>query len=488
MGPEAYRFADFLSGAKQALWQILPLNPTDLACYNSPYHSTSAFAGNPLLISPELLTKDGLLEEADLKPVPSFPREKVNYQAVWEYKYGLLQKAFASFRRRGSSPEYLPFCTENAFWVEDYALFMALKSHYGGKAWSEWPPEIRDRQPYALETARAHLVEAVEREKFLQFLFFRQWFSLKAYCRQQGIRILGDIPIYVVYDSADLWVHPELFNLDARKRPLTVAGVPPDYFSETGQLWGNPVYRWDVLKETGYGWWIQRFGHNLNLFDILRVDHFRGFVAYWEVPAGEKNAVRGNWVQAPARDFFERITQWFPSLHLIAEDLGIITPDVTEIMTHFGFPGMKVLLFAFDGDPATSAYLPHNHVPNCVVYTGTHDNNTARAWLERDATEKERIQLFLYLGREVEPEKIHWELIRLAMMSVAETVIVPMQDLLGLGAEARMNRPAVKEGNWQWRLGPDQITPALAERLSEMTYVYGRAPSTQKISDWRSKP
>jgi 4-alpha-glucanotransferase len=284
----------------------------------------------------------------------------------------------------------------------------------------------------------------------------------------------------VIYDSADLWVNPELFKLDERKNPVTVAGVPPDYFSETGQLWGNPVYRWDAMEKTGYGWWIRRFGHNLNLFDLVRVDHFRGFVAYWEVPAAEENAIRGSWAKAPARDFFERITQWFPTLRLIAEDLGTITPDVTEIMNHFGFPGMKVLLFAFGEDPATSAYLPHNHVPNCVVYTGTHDNNTARAWLEEDATEEEKRQLFLYLGREVVPEGIHWELIRLAMMSVAHTVILPMQDLLGLGAEARMNRPAVKQGNWQWRLRTDQINPALTDRLLEMTRVFGRDTRVKK--------
>jgi 4-alpha-glucanotransferase len=475
MGAGAFRFVDFLSESEQGIWQILPLNPTDPASYHSPYHSTSAFAGNPLLISPELLAKDGLLTQADLRPAPPFPMERVDYPAARDYKTKLLQKAFTCFRSGGDLPEYRQFCAENAFWLEDYALFMAVKGHYGGKAWHEWPLEIRDRQPQALKAAGARLSASVEKEKFLQFLFFRQWRSLKSHCRERGIRILGDIPIYVVYDSADLWVHPELFNLDGLKRPLTLAGVPPDYFSETGQLWGNPVYRWDALERSGYGWWIQRFGHNLNLFDWVRIDHFRGFVAYWEVPAGEKNAVHGTWVKAPAREFFERITQWFSSLHLLAEDLGTITPDVIEIMNHFAFPGMKVLLFAFGGDPATSAYLPHNHVPNCVVYTGTHDNNTARGWLETDASEEEKKQLFLYLGREVEPEKIHWELIRLAMMSVADTVVFPMQDLLGLGAEARMNRPAVKEGNWQWRLLPDQIDLPLTRRLLEMTRIYGRA-------------
>ncbi|MEW6668198.1 MAG: 4-alpha-glucanotransferase [Thermodesulfobacteriota bacterium] len=489
MGPGAYRFADFLYRTRQGVWQLLPLNPTDLACCNSPYHSTSAFAGNPLLLSPEFLAKEGLLARNDLQPLPRFPVERVDYPNVWDYKKGLLQKAFARFRKEAPGDDYRRFCEENSFWLDDYSLFMALKAHYGGKAWHEWPGEMRDRQPQALKEAGAHLSEAVEKEKFCQFLFFRQWLSLKSYCHDRGIRILGDIPIYVVYDSADLWVHPELFNLDEQKKPLTVAGVPPDYFSKTGQLWGNPVYRWDVLKQTGYGWWIQRFGQNMNLFDVVRVDHFRGFVAYWEVPAGEATAVRGKWVEAPARDFFERITQWFPSLRLIAEDLGTITPDVTQIMSHFGFPGMKVLLFAFGGDPATSAYLPHNHVPNCVVYTGTHDNNTARAWLEIEASKKEKRQLFQYLGRKVGPGEIHWELIRLAMMSVADTVVLPMQDLLGLGAEARMNRPSVSEGNWEWRLLPEQIGLPLARRLVEMTHIYGRAPrETRRRSEEVGSP
>lgn len=474
MGPWAYKFADFLAEAKQGLWQVLPLNPTDLACYNSPYHSCSAFACNPLLISPELLVGEGLLSRADLEPLPCLPDDRVDYQAASALKHGLFEKAYTRFKRGGDRPDYQQFCIKNAFWLDDFALFMALKSRSQGKTWHEWPRELRDRHPEALQSARKEDSDAVEKENFLQYLFFKQWASLKRYCNDKGIRLIGDIPIYVVYDSADLWVHPGLFNLDEEKRPLTVAGVPPDYFSKTGQLWGNPVYRWEVLKETGYEWWVQRMAHILNGFDLVRVDHFRGFVAYWEVPATEKNAINGRWVQAPAMEFFTHLSEKFPALPIIAEDLGTITPDVLEVMEHFRFPGMKVLLFAFASDSATNLYLPHNHVENCVVFTGTHDNDTARSWFEQEASREERSRLFAYLGREVAPEEIPWALIRLAMMSVAEKTILPMQDILGLGAGARMNRPARKEGNWQWRLLPRHLTPLLTRKLLEVTEVYGR--------------
>ncbi len=475
MGPGAYRFVDFLSGARQGIWQILPLTPTDLASYSSPYHSSSAFACNPLLISPELLMQDSLLDSSDLESLPAFPPDRVDYPSVVEHKRRLFDKAFRHFKGREGRGDYRSFCHENAFWLEDFALFMAFKALYGDETWNEWPAEIRDRQPDALQQMKVSLAEAVEKEKFLQYLFMRQWSSLRAYANKQGIQILGDIPIYVVYDSADVWVHRRLFNLDHDGMPLTVAGVPPDYFSETGQLWGNPVYRWEALRESGYGWWIQRIGHSLKLFDLMRVDHFRGFVAYWEVAAGEQEAIHGRWVEAPAMEFFTRITQWFPSLALIAEDLGTITPDVTEMMDRFGFPGMKVLLFAFTDNRGDNPYLPHHHVRNCVVYTGTHDNNTTRAWFEQEASEEEKKRVLEYLGTAEAPQEIHWELIRLAMMSVAERVVFPMQDLLGLGQEARMNRPARKEGNWQWRLRPEQMAPRLRGKLGDMTKTYGRA-------------
>ncbi len=475
VGPSAYRFVDLLKESKQRLWQILPLNPTDLACCSSPYHATSSFAGNPLLISPDLLVADGLLDRSDLEPIPDHDPGRVDFHSVFNYKQEIFRRAFERFGRGREKSDFDRFCAENASWLDDHALFAALKAHYGGTSWSEWPGEVRDRQTEPLQEMENLLEESVRLEKFLQFVFFKQWASLKAYCRRNDLEIIGDIPIYSVYDSEDVWIHPDLFNLDEEKRPRTVAGVPPDYFSETGQLWGNPVYRWEPLKESGYGWWLAKVGHCLKLYDLLRIDHFRGFVAYWEVPAGEKNAVRGRWVKAPAMDFFDRLTSRFGSLPLIAEDLGTITPDVHEVMDRFGIPGMKVLLFAFGGDPDTNPYLPHHFVHNCVVYTGTHDNNPARGWLEHEASEEEVKKVFQYLGKEPSPDEFHWDLVRLAMMSVAQRAVFPLQDILGLGSESRMNHPATTEGNWQWRFTPEQVTIPSMRRLLEMTEIYGRA-------------
>ncbi len=474
LGPEAYRWADFLAETKQGIWQILPLNPTDLAHGNSPYQSVSAFAGNPLLISPELMVRDGLLAEADAESRLDVPKGRVDYPVTVAYKEGLFNLAYERFRQRSHVPEYERFCAENAPWLDDFALFMALREHFPGKAWTEWPREVRDRHPGTMESLKDELHDALEKARFLQYVFFEQWHSLKVYCNHRGIQLFGDIPIYVIHESADVWANPGLFVLDDERRPAVVAGVPPDYFSETGQLWGNPVYRWDVLRKRGYGWWIQRVEHNCKLFDLIRVDHFRGLVGYWVVPAGESNAVNGNWIEAPAGDFLNTLLRRFPQLPIIAEDLGVITPDVREIMHRFELPGMKVLLFAFGEDLPTNPYIPHNLPRNCVLYTGTHDNNTARGWFEREATPEIRQRVFAYLGREVPADDIHWELIRLAMMSVANTVIVPMQDILGLGEEARMNRPATTEGNWRWRLSPGQLTAPIADNLREMTELYGR--------------
>ncbi len=475
LGPWAYSFADFLSETGQGLWQILPLNPTVLHHGSSPYHSPSAFAGNPLLISPERLVQDGYLVASDLKSIPQFPKERVVYSSVQAHKEKLFIKAYERSKKKRKIHTYEQFCSESLHWLDDFALFMALRSHFGEKAWSEWPREIRDRHPEAIRRAREELTDRIAREMFLQYLFHQQWTSLKNYCNDKGIQILGDMPIYVNYDSTDLWSHPELFKLDEEKRPQAIAGVPPDYFSETGQLWGNPVYRWDVLKENRYDWWIKRIRRNLKLFDLLRIDHFRGLVAYWEVPAGETTAIHGKWIEAPVEDFFQTILKKFPYAPLIAEDLGTITPDVREVMHRFDFPGMKVLLFAFGDDPAKNPYTPHNVIRHCVMYTGTHDNNTARGWFEREATAEIKERLFRYVGREITAEDVHWELLRLAMMSVANTVIIPMQDLLGLGEEARMNTPATIEGNWQWRLLPEQLDDSVGGPLLKMTRTYGRA-------------
>jgi 4-alpha-glucanotransferase len=416
-----------------------------------------------------------------LRPIwslfPFFPQERVDFDLVASHKERLLCLAYERFKREGMSGEFRNFCSQQVSWLEDFALFIAIKAELKGRTWNEWPPPLRDREPGALLGARERLSDRIQKERFFQYLFFTQWSSLKKYCAELGIGIIGDVPIYVVHDSADVWMHPNLFNLDHERKPRTVAGVPPDYFSQTGQLWGNPVYRWDDLKRTDYEWWQKRIAHNLNMFDVVRVDHFRGFMAYWEVPATEKNAINGRWVDGPAMDFFIRLTAVFPDLSMIAEDLGTITPDVWATMEHFGFPGMKVLLFAFDETLPSNAYAPHNHPKNAVVYTGTHDNNTARAWFEKEAGQKVKERLSRYVGREVTAENVHKELIRLAMMSVANTAILPMQDLLGLGEWARMNRPATEKGNWQWRLEADQLTAPLAKELLELTEIYGRIPT-----------
>jgi 4-alpha-glucanotransferase len=474
MGPRAYRFVDFLSDGKQTYWQILPLNPTDSIHNDSPYSSISAFAGNPLLISPERLVQDEWLLKSDLESPPPFQTDKVEYRAVHQYKERLWELAYARFQGKSPSPEYEQFCADQAGWLDDFALFMALKSRFSGKVWGDWPPGLRDRDSEALEAAQREFSPRIGREKFLQYVFSRQWGSLRNYAHERGIQIIGDIPIYVDYDSADVWVYPELFKLDENKKPYVVAGVPPDYFSQTGQRWGNPIYRWDILKERKYPWWTQRFAHNLTLFDFVRIDHFRGLVGYWEIPATEKTAVVGEWVEAPALDFFNHLQKEFPGLPVIAEDLGFITPDVRQVMDHFRFPGMKILVFAFGPDLPGNPDIPHNYSKNCVAYTGTHDNNPAKGWFETEASPDDLERLFRYLGRKIPPDDLPRELIRLLMMSVADTVIFPMQDILGLGGQARMNLPSTREGNWEWRLSPDLLTPQVTERLREMTEIYGR--------------
>ncbi len=474
-GPEAYAFADFLAASKQRYWQILPLNPTDLACDNSPYHSFSAFAFNPLLISPELLVEEGLLNRRDVGSPPIFTKDCVDFRTVIPFKRKILFSAHERFKTRENKQGYEKFCVENAFWLDDYSVFVALRSRLRGKPWHQWPTEIRDRQPTAIDAVRADLTLEIQREKFLQYVFHEQWTNLKNYCHQKGIQVIGDIPIYVVHNSADVWAHPEMFSLGKDKKPDVVAGVPPDYFSKTGQLWGNPLYRWDVLRQRKYDWWVKRMAHNLKLFDWVRIDHFRGFVGYWEIPAQEKTAIHGRWVKAPAMDFFKTMKQRFQPFPIIAEDLGIITPDVKEIMDFFAFPGMKVLLFAFGEDNPKHPYLPHMYEKNCLVYTGTHDNNTVQGWFKREAKPEDKNRLFRTLGRFVPEKEIHWEFIRLGAMSTANTFIVPIQDVLGLGENARMNRPATKKGNWRWRLLPEQLTSSLTERFREITEASGRA-------------
>lgn len=476
LGPWAYRFADLLVRAGQSCWQVLPIHPTDPLSGHSPYSTISSMAGNPFLISPELLVSWGLLSSDETARVPDFPRATCLYEEVIPHKQSLLEKAWERFGEAHRLwKEYRAFCQREKGWLEDYALFTSLKAAQGGSPWTMWPEELRQRDPGALERASKELKRDLEKGKFFQFLFFRQWEGLKAHCSRKGLRLIGDVPIYVNHDSADVWAAPELFQLDEQGNPKVVAGVPPDYFSETGQRWGNPIYRWDLLEKTGFQWWIRRIGQNLRWFDQIRIDHFRGLLGYWEIPASEPTAVKGRWMKAPGEALLKRILSQFPKESLIAEDLGIITPDVKEVMERLGIPGMRVLQFAFCGDFPHNAYLPHNHVPNCVVYTGTHDNNTLKGWFLREATAREKERIFLYLGRVVSEKELPWEMIRLAMSSVAQTVILPMQDILGLGEEARMNRPSTTEGNWRWRLDPALMDPRILERLGRITWVYGRS-------------
>ena len=476
LGKGAYAFADFLADSRQTIWQVLPFSPTSPGCGNSPYCSFSAFAGDPLMIAPDLLVQDGYISSNDLSWATPFDSTKVDYVQAGAFKEKVLGIAYEKFAQMPDAQAgYENFVNGNAHWLDDFALFMSLKHHFSGAPWNEWPLEIRNRTEPAVNEWTEKLAGRIKQEKFIQFLFFQQWSALKSYCNGKKIQIIGDIPIYVSYDSSDVWANSEYFKLDGDKRPVFVAGVPPDYFSETGQLWGNPVYSWARLKETSYEWWIRRIEHNLKSFDMVRLDHFRGFVAYWEVPAAEKTAVNGKWVEAPAGEFFQMLQNRFPSIPIIAEDLGIITPEVKGIMSEFGFPGMKILLFAFGGDPATNPYTPHNHVENCVVYTGTHDNNTVKGWFAHDAAESEKENLHKYFGREFDENTIAEQLVRSAMMSVAATVVIPLQDFLELGAEARMNTPSVPFGNWEWRVGAEQLTPDLAVKIADLTRIYGRA-------------
>lgn len=476
MGPGAYEFADFLNDTGQSYWQVLPLTPTNSFSGHSPYSGASAFAGNTLLISPELILSDGLVSKQDIDHLPEFPAGRCDYKRAAELKEKLFDKAYENFSSSGRlKSEYEGFVHQNSYWLDDYSLFIVLKEMHGGVVWNKWNEEYIERDERAIAKVREKKAERIERIKFLQFLFFRQWRKLKEYCKGRGIRIIGDIPIYVNYDSVDVWSRPEIFKLDKDKRPIFVAGVPPDYFSSTGQLWGNPVYNWDVLEANDFSWWLERMRHNLSLFDIVRIDHFRGLVGYWEVPAREQTAVNGKWVAAPCDSFFSRLKMEFREMPIIAEDLGVITEDVRDAMRKFLIPGMRVLLFAFDDDDPTHPYLPHNYVPDCVVYTGTHDNNTARGWFENEASTTARKRLFDYLGRRVQARDVARELSRLLMMSAANTVILPMQDVLGLGEGARMNRPATSSGNWLWRLRRRDITKKSREWLSDVTYIYGRS-------------
>ncbi len=477
LGPEAYRWVDFLEHTGTQFWQILPLGPTGYG--DSPYQCFSAFAGNPYLISMTFLLDQGLLTKSDLSDRPGFPLEKVDYGPVIEWKLKILKISFGNFQS-GDHPDlqlaFKAYQENEREWLEPFTLFMAIKTQQNYVAWDKWPEDLRKRKREALDQFKSDFPEEIKLQAYMQFLFHRQWQALRAYAHEKGIRIIGDIPIFVAYDSADVWVNKHLFSLDKEDLPEVVAGVPPDYFSKTGQLWGNPLYKWEVHKATGYAWWLKRMQAVLNQVDIVRLDHFRGFEAYWEIPYGNETAVEGQWVQGPGKDFFRVVKKELGELPIIAEDLGVITKKVKKMREKFNLPGMKILQFAFASDPDDD-FLPHNFPKNCVAYTGTHDNNTTRGWYD-SAPEREKDFCRRYFARS--GQDIAWSMIRVLWQSKAAWVLAPMQDFLNLGQWARMNYPGNPSGNWNWRMHPDVINEGLIARLYETNYLYGRLPKEDK--------
>lgn len=487
LGPHAYAFADLLERVEAKLWQVLPLVPVGHGY--SPYSSPSTFAGNPLLISPELLINEGLLRRDELNNLPAFPEDRVDFEEVVPFKMRLLESAYERFLSASDEARssFRSYCKKEAAWLDDYATFMAIREQHDDMPWTDWPAPLRDREDAAMQAVRRDLEHVIGMHRFWQFVFDVQWRQLRAYCNERGISIVGDIPIYVAHDSADVWANPELFQLDDHGQPTVVAGVPPDYFSETGQRWGNPIYRWDRMKHNGYAWWERRLTSALNQVDVVRLDHFRGFEAYWEVPATEPTAINGRWVRGPGSDLFDTLRKRLGELPVIAEDLGLITKGVVELMERYDFPGMAVLQFAFDSD-AEDKFLPHNYRRNLVAYSGTHDNDTLHGWFANNSSTQDESQVRRarqhcrkYLGiRDGDEDNIHWYFIRALQMSVADTIIVPLQDVLGLGPEARMNVPGQAVGNWSWRYPEGSIPEETIRSLREMTRLYGRGRATDK--------
>ena len=476
IGTHAFRFIDWLQRAGIAYWQVMPLGPTGYG--DSPYASSSAFAGNPMLISLDWLVGDGLLEPHDLEPLQHLPWDAVDFGALIPAKRAVLWMAFERWVDRGDagSAEFATFRETEAAWLDDFCLFVSIKEAHGGATWSEWEPGLRLREPKALGQARTRLEREILFHAFMQFQFRRQWRQLKAYANERGIRIIGDIPIFVAYDSADVWTNRDLFELDAQGFATLISGVPPDYFSADGQLWGNPVFDWQAIREKKFAWWIDRARGTLDLVDIIRIDHFRGFAASWSVPAGSETAAGGHWTRGPGIEVFDAIRGALGEVDIVVEDLGLITPDVNELRDELGYPGMKVLQFAFDGDP-WNMYLPHNYASNCVVYSGTHDNDTTIGWFQTLNPEAQA-QVQAYLGRD--GADIAWDFMRLAFSSVADLAIVPLQDVLRLGSEARMNRPGRPMGNWSWRFREEAMTDGLADGIHQFVSLYGRLPHESK--------
>ena len=471
LGPQAFRWIDFLSGAGCRLWQVLPIGPTGYG--DSPYQCFSAFAGNPYLISPEALLREDLLHPDDLFDRPRFPDERVDFGTVIGWKLGVLDRSFHRFKNTNSpslKAEYEKFRTEQSAWLDDYALFMALKEAHGGAPWTTWEAPLRQHRPEALTEARHKFDVAIQRQVYRQFIFFRQWSHLHAYAQNVGVQIIGDIPIFVAHDSSDVWANPDLFFLDKSGKPTVVAGVPPDYFSPTGQLWGNPLYRWDLHASTGYSWWLARIQAVLKHVDIIRIDHFRGFAGYYEVPGDAPTAEHGRWVPAPGKDFFNVVRTALGDLPILAEDLGVITPDVEELRDSFDLPGMRIFQFAFGSGPQYY-FLPHHYIPQCVVYTGTHDNDTAVGWYQRVSGEEKKFY-HRYMHRD--GSDVAWDMIRGAWGSVAVFSLAPIQDFLGLDNSARMNYPGNPSGNWTWRMPANALTDELKTSIKELNHLYSR--------------
>lgn len=476
LGKAAFNFIDFLNRAKQRYWQILPLGPTGYG--DSPYQCYSAHAGNPDLINLELLVKYGLLTHDDLNSLPSFPLGEVNYELVQKSRLPLLLKAFRAFSELASDLDklaYRNFLKGNAAWLNDFALFRSIKEESGNLPWYNWETDLKTRNLEALRTAEVRLSHNIDFHKFLQFIFSKQWHSVKEYAKKHKVLIIGDIPLYISPDSADAWANPDVFEYDENLQPIRVGGVPPDYFSETGQLWGNPLFRWDIMKNTNYKWWMDRIRTNLNLYDVIRIDHFRGFAAYWAVPYAEKTAINGTWIPGPGKEFFNALQKEFGNLPIIAEDLGVMTPDVEDLRDSFGLPGMKILEFAFDSSEEND-YIPYNYSKNCIVYSGTHDNDTVVGWFKK-ASEADRKQVLAYINND--GRDIHWSFVRLAWSSVANTAIIPMQDLLGLDSDTRMNLPGTVGGNWKWRAKDGDFPDDLAHALADLTVLFGRTKKSK---------
>lgn len=472
-GPAAYAFVDFLAAAKQRLWQVLPLSPTGYG--SSPYSALSAFAGNPLLISLEQLAQQGWIAWDRIEGLPGHDGP-ADFDAATRLKLPLIEEAAANFLDNAPDDKqarFQKFCQDNISWLPDYAMFNVLRRMHNYVSWIDWPQEYAYKHHDALTAVLSSHGRELAIEQAVQFFFNEQWCELRSYCADRKIRILGDVAIFVSYDSADVWTHPEVFELDEQRRPLRVSGVPPDYFSKTGQRWGNPLYRWGLLRERGFDWWVARIRRSLSLYDVIRLDHFRGFEAYWSIAAEEETAVHGQWVKAPGHELFQRLKDVFGNLPFIAEDLGLITPEVDELREHFGMPGMRILQFGFS-DRGSHLYLPHRFVPNTVVYTGTHDNNTTLGWWRNDIGEAERTNVQTYLQTIEHEGDIVWAMIRAAARSVANLCIVPMQDVLHLGSEARMNTPAAGAGNWTWRYGSDALHPDFAIQLAALMEMTDR--------------